>query len=258
MEDISAPSCFKIEGELRQTMKVPVFHDDQHGTAIIILAGLINSCKVLGKDIKKAKVVINGAGAAGISLAKLLARYGVEEVILCDSHGAIYQGRKDDMNPIKDDISLTTNKKKIQGKLKDVLPGTDIFVGLSVGGVLKPEWVKLMDKKSIIFALANPDPEIDPNDAIAAGVSIMATGRSDFPNQINNSLVFPGIFRSIIDHHLENITPEMEIAAAKAIASSVKGQLTETNIVPQALDHDVVITITEALGKIAQNPTAKL
>ena len=143
-------------------MKIPVFHDDQHGAAIIILAGLINATKVVGKDLKKSKVVINGAGAAGISLAKLLAKFGVEDVVLCDSRGAIFEGRKNDMNAIKEAIAKTTNKKKIPGALKDVLPGADIFIGLSIGNVLKPEWIKLMEKKPIVFALANPDPEIDP------------------------------------------------------------------------------------------------
>jgi malate dehydrogenase (oxaloacetate-decarboxylating) len=158
MEDIAAPSCFTIEGTLREQMNIPVFHDDQHGTAIVILAGLINGTKFLGKDLKKAKIVINGAGAAGISFARLAAKYGVEEVVLCDTHGAIYQGRPDDMNPIKEKISLTTNLKKIKGKLPDILPDADVFVGVSVGGALKPEWIKLMAPKPIVFGLANPDP----------------------------------------------------------------------------------------------------
>lgn len=206
LEDIKAPECFDIEEGLNALKKLPIFHDDQHGTAIVTLAGLINAAKVVDKDLKDCKIIINGAGAAGITIAKLLLSYGVKDIILCDSAGSIYRGRTDNMNEAKKKISLVTNLENQIGKLPDVITGADVFVGVSSEKALRGHWVAKMAQKSIVFALANPNPEIYPEDAKRSGAWIYGSGRSDFENQINNSLVFPGIFRAISQHRIKVIT----------------------------------------------------
>ena len=232
--------------------KLPVFHDDQHGTAIVTLAGLINAVKVVEKDIKDCKVIINGAGAAGITIAKLLMDYGVKDMIVCDSKGAIYKGRKEGMNDAKRKIAEVTNLEGKKGKLGDVINDTDIFIGVSQEKALRGHWVSKMASKSIVFALANPVPEILPEDAKRSGAWVYGSGRSDFENQINNSLVFPGIFRAISEHRIKKITDEMKIKAAEAIAVSIEGQPTRSYIIPDSLDKDVALHISIELGKIAE------
>lgn len=256
LEDIAAPRCFEIEAAL-QDLGIPVFHDDQHGTAIVIHAALTNAAKVVGKKIEELKVVINGAGAAGISIAKLLTCFeisehvctSVKEVIICDSKGIIHEGRQLD-NRFKEELAKTTNKSKIQGSLADALPGADVFIGVSKGNVLTKEMIKTMAKDPIIFAMANPVPEIFPQDALDAGAAIVGTGRSDFPNQINNSLVFPGVFRGAFDAKATCITSEMKMAAARALAASVEP--TREKILPGALDKNVVKKIAEAVKREAR------
>lgn len=256
LEDISAPRCFEIEAAL-QDIGIPVFHDDQHGTAVVIHAALVNAAKVLGKRIEDMKVVINGAGAAGLSVAKLLTCFeisphvctSVKDVILCDSKGAIYDGRELD-NRYKEEIAKTTNKNKVKGTLADALAGADVFIGVSKGNTLTKEMIGLMAKDPIIFAMANPTPEIMPQDAKDAGAAIVGTGRSDFPNQINNSLVFPGIFRGALDAKATRITNEMQLAAARALAASVEP--TREKILPDALDKSVVKQIAAAVKKEAR------
>jgi len=230
---------------------LPIFNDDQHGTAIVTLAGLINAAKVVEKELRDCKVIINGAGAAGIAIARLLLAYGVKNIILCDSAGSIYLGRTVNMNEAKRKIAEITNLDKKIGLMQDVIRGTDIFVGVSQVKALRGHWVSKMTQKSIVFALANPVPEILPEDAKRSGAWIYGSGRSDFENQINNSLVYPGVFKAINQHRIKVITEEMKITVAEAIAASIEGQPTRNYIIPDSLDRDVAIRIANALGKIA-------
>lgn len=252
LEDISAPRCFNIEKKLVDTLNIPVFHDDQHGTAIIVLAGFLNALKLVDKKIEDLKVVINGAGAAALSVAKILLGSGLKNLILCDLAGAIYSGRKEEMDAFKEDISHKTNPNKEKGSLKDIIRGADFFIGLSAANVLKPDMIKTMVTKPVIFALANPTPEIMPDIAYEAGAYIVATGRSDFKNQVNNSLAFPGIFRGALDVRAKKINDTMKIAAANAIADLIKdSELNEDYIIPHALDLRVPPKVASAVAKSA-------
>ena len=252
LEDISAPRCFEIEERLKKICDIPVFHDDQHGTAIVTLAGLINALKVVGKKKEEVKVVVNGAGAAAIAITKLLLEYGVKEIILCDRTGAIYEGREAGMNPIKEEIARLTNKDKITGELGSVIKGADVFIGVSAGGVLTKEMVASMNRDSIVFACANPVPEIYPELAKEAGARVVATGRSDYPNQINNVLAFPGIFRGVFDVRAKDINDEMKIGAAEVIAGLIGGEeLKEEYIIPEAFDKRVGNVVAKAVGDMA-------
>lgn len=245
LEDIAAPKCFEIEEALRKELDIPVFHDDQHGTAVVVLAGLINALKVTGKN-KNVKVVISGAGAAGIAVAKMLLGYGMKNLVLVDSLGVIYDGRKGNMNPAKEEIAKLTNHEKISGSLSDAVDGADVFIGVSAPNILKKEDVEKMNKP-IVFAMANPVPEIMPDEAKKGGAEIVATGRSDFPNQINNALCFPGIFRAALDVRAKSITEEMKLAAAEALASTINP--TRKKIIPDIFDKRVVKNITKAVKK---------
>lgn len=250
LEDIKAPECFEIESRLQEMLPIPVFHDDQHGTAIVTVAGLVNSLKLIKRLPGEVKVVINGGGAAGISITEMLLHIGVKSIIVCDTKGAIYKGRKDNMNKQKDHLANLTNKEGVQGTLMDVIKGTDVFIGVSAPGVLSKDMIKTMGPKPIIFALANPVPEIMPDEAAAAGAFIVATGRSDFPNQVNNSLAFPGIFRGALDIQATKVNMEMKVAAAYAIASLVQDhQLTVDNIMPNALDLKVPQAVARAVAE---------
>lgn len=246
LEDISAPRCFEITRRLEKEISIPVFHDDQDGTAIVVLAALINACRVTGKVLKELRIVINGAGAAGIAIARLLMVQGIEDVILIDSIGTIYKGRAD-LNDIKKEISLKTNKRKIKGRLEEALPGADALIGVSKGNLVSEEMVRSMNNGPIIFAMANPVPEIMPEEAIRAGAGIVGTGRSDFPNQINNALVFPGIFRGLLDGRLNKMTVPMKVAAALAIAYCVRPS--KDKILPLITDRYVVAKIAKAIQK---------
>ncbi|MDO9517734.1 MAG: malic enzyme-like NAD(P)-binding protein [Methanosarcinaceae archaeon] len=254
LEDISAPRCFEIEERLRAEIPIPVFHDDQHGTAIVTLAGLMNSLKIVGKELGDIKVVVSGAGAAGIAITKKLIHAGVnsESVLMCDSRGIIYEGRGEGMNPVKDDIAKITNASKLSGTIGDALVGADVFIGVSKGGIVSKEMVASMANDAIVFAMANPDPEIMPEDAKAAGARIVATGRSDYPNQINNCLGFPGIFRGALDTRARDINLEMEMAAVYALAEIVEeSQLSEDYIIPNPLDNRVVPAVASAVARAA-------
>ena len=251
LEDISAPRCFEIEKRLKEELDIPVFHDDQHGTAVITLAGVINALKVVGKKMEDIKIVTSGAGAAGIAIAKLLMTLGLKDVILCDRTGAIYEGREN-LNPIKGSIAKVTNRSFTKGTLKDALVGADIFIGVSAPGVLTAEMIKTMNDDPVVFAMANPTPEIMPDEAKKAGVKIMGTGRSDFPNQINNVIAFPGIFRGALDVRASQITENMKIAAAYAIAGLVSDDdLNEEYILPQAFDPRVKNAVAKAVSEAA-------
>jgi len=250
LEDISAPRCFEIEARLKRELSIPVMHDDQHGTAIVVLAGLINALKVVHKDKKSIRVVVNGAGAAGVAITKLLHRYGVRDIVVCDSQG-IVSGKRHDLTPIKKEILKITNRKNISGSLYDALKNSDVFIGVSKGNLLKASNVKTMAKKAIIFAMANPTPEIMPSEAKRAGAAIVASGRSDFPNQINNVLVYPGIFKGAIESRISEITDEMKIAAAEALAAVVKRPTAE-KIIPDLFDKKVVLTVSNAVKKLAR------
>ena len=221
LEDISAPRCFEIEKKLKEKCDIPIFHDDQHGTAIITLAGLTNALKVVGKKKEDVHVVMNGAGAAAISIARLLLTAGFKNITLCDRKGAIYEGRPEGMNPVKDEMSKVTNLDKKAGSLADMLVGADVFIGVSAPGAVTTEMVKTMNKDAIVFACANPTPEIFPDDAKAGGAKVVSTGRSDFPNQINNVLAFPGIFRGAFDVRAKEINDEMKLAASEALANLI-------------------------------------
>ena len=245
LEDISAPRCFEIEERLKEELDIPVFHDDQHGTAIVTLAGMLNACKLTGRKLKDLKVVINGAGAAGVAIVYLLFEAGVKEVIMCDSKGIIHKNR-DDLNTIKKKMSELTNKNQVSGSLADAISGSDVFIGVSAPGVLTQEMVKTMAPDPIIFAMANPTPEIMPDEAKEAGAYIVATGRSDFPNQINNVLAFPGLFRGALDARISNLTTAMFIEVAKAIADSVK-DLSIDKIVPSPFNKNVPERVAEAV-----------
>lgn len=252
LEDIAAPACFAIEERLKREMNIPVFHDDQHGTAIVTLAGLINALRVVGKSMNEIKVVANGAGAAGIAIIKLLLSMGVRNVIMCDTKGAIYDGRTEGMNPIKEMIAKNTNLDKVSGSLEEVMVGADVFIGVSVGGAVTAEMVRSMNRDPIIFAMANPDPEILPADAIAAGAKVVGTGRSDFPNQVNNVLAFPGIFRGALDVRATGINEDMKIAAAHAIAKLIdEEELSPDYVIPRAFDPRVAPNVAAAVAKAA-------
>ena len=253
LEDIKSPECFYIEPELDKKVDFPVFHDDQHGTAIVSLAGIINSLKIVKKNIGDVKVVMNGAGAAGLSVAELLITYGVKHFVVCDTKGAIYKDRKDNMNDFKKKMAAITNEQNVKGTLEEVVKGADIFIGLSSGGALTKDMVRSMNKDPIIFALANPTPEIYPEEAYEAGALIVATGRSDYPNQINNSMAFPGIFRAAVDVGARCITKSMKIAAAEGIARSIPdNQIRVDRIVPNAMDTIIAITVAKSVAKIAE------
>ena len=247
LEDIAAPRCFEIEKQLIEKCDIPIFHDDQHGTAVITLAGVINALKIVGKKIEDVKIVTSGAGAAGIAIIKLLMSMGLKNVIMTDRQGAIYEGR-DGLNPIKEEMAKITNQEKIAGTIADVIKGADVFIGVSGPGTITQEMVKTMAKDPIIFACANPTPEIYPDEAKAAGAAVVATGRSDFPNQVNNVLVFPGIFRGALEARARQITEEMKLAAANAIAGLVSDEeLSDVNILPAAFDPRVSDVVSRAV-----------
>ena len=246
LEDIAAPACFEIEKELKKRLKIPVFHDDQHGTAIVVLAGLLNAAKVVKKDIKKLRIVINGAGSAGLAITSMLHAYGLRDIVLVDSKGIVETKRKD-LNSEKATWAKQTNPRKLSGGLVDAIANADVFVGVSKGTTLTADMVRSMADKSIVFAMANPTPEIDPKDAKKAGAYIVATGRSDYPNQVNNLLAFPGIFRAALDMRAQ-ITEEMKLAAALAIAACVKKPTAEC-IIPSALDKSVGVKVAAAVKK---------
>ena len=250
LEDIAAPKCFYIEEKLKQSLDIPVFHDDQHGTAIVVLAGLLNALKVTGKKRESARIVISGAGAAGMATTKFLLEYGFRNIILADRNGAIYQGRKENMNSYKEEIARLTNRGKLKGGLADAVKGADVFIGVSAPGLLTPQMVRTMSKP-IVFAMANPIPEIMPDEAKKAGAVVVATGRSDFPNQINNSLAFPGVFRGALDAGAKQITEKMKIAAAEALAALVKKPSSE-NIIPSMFDKKVVKEIAKAVADASE------
>jgi malate dehydrogenase (oxaloacetate-decarboxylating) len=250
LEDIAAPNCFAIEERLKKETSIPIFHDDQHGTAIVTVAGLINALKLVNKSFSNIKVVANGAGAAGIAIIKLLYHFGVRDIIMCDSKGAVFEGRNYGMNDVKDSIAQITNKDKIEGPLEEVIKGADVFIGVSVGGALSKEMVESMNDDAIIFAMANPDPEIMPDDAKAAGARVIGTGRSDFPNQVNNVLAFPGIFRGALDIRATRINEKMKIAAAEAIASLVdESELGPDYVIPAPFDPRVAPAVAASVAK---------
>ena len=253
LEDIAAPRCFEIERKLKEKCDIPIFHDDQHGTAVITLAGLLNALKIVNKKIDEIKVVVSGAGAAAISITKLLMSAGVKNAILCDRKGAIYNGRTENMNWIKEEMAQTTNPTMEKGSLADVIVGADVFVGVSGPGTLTTEMVKTMNRDAIIFACANPTPEIFPDDAKAGGAKVIATGRSDFPNQINNVLAFPGIFRGTFDVRASDINEEMKMAAAKALADLITDEeLNPDYIIPAAFDKRVGPAVAKAVADAAR------
>jgi malate dehydrogenase (oxaloacetate-decarboxylating) len=252
LEDISAPRCFEIEAELKKRCDIPVFHDDQHGTAIVVSAALLNAIKVVGKEMGTLEIVINGAGAAGISIAKMLIQLGFGNVILCDIKGAIYEGA-DWLNPAQAGMAKVTNKDKKQGTLADVMKGADVFIGVSRPNLVSQDMVRSMNQGAIVFPMANPTPEIMPDEALAAGAAVVGTGRSDFPNQINNVLAFPGIFKGALAVMATDITESMKMAAAKAIAGVVKPeQLNAQYILPQAFDPEVVQAVADAVAEDAK------
>ncbi len=252
LEDISAPRCFEIERKLKEICDIPIFHDDQHGTAVICSAAFINACKITGKKIGECKAVINGAGAAGTAIAKLLMTLGLNDVILCDRTGAIYEGREN-LNPAKEEIAKVTNRGMVKGGLAEAIKGTDVFIGVSAPGVLTQEMIKTMNPDPVIMAMANPTPEIMPDLAKEAGASIVCTGRSDFPNQVNNVLAFPGIFRGALDVRASQITENMKIAAAYALASLVEDDKLSTEyILPYAFDSRVKDTVANAVAEAAR------
>ena len=254
LEDISAPRCFEIEQKLKACCDIPIFHDDQHGTAVITLAGLTNALKVVGKRLDEVRIVMNGAGAAAIAIAKLLLAAGAKDVTLCDRSGAIYEGRESGMNPVKEEMARVTNREKRQGSLADMLVGADVFIGVSAPGAVTTEMVKTMNKDAVIFACANPTPEIFPDEARAGGAAVIATGRSDFPNQINNVLAFPGIFRGAFDVRARDINEEMKVAAANALAGLISDEeLTPDYIIPAAFDPRVGKAVAAAVAQAARD-----
>ena len=252
LEDIAAPRCFEIEKKLKERCDIPIFHDDQHGTAVVVLSGLINALKLVDKKIEDIEVVVNGSGAAGIAITKLLMKTGLKNVTLCDTKGAIYEGREG-LNPIKEEMAKVSNRKMKKGSLADVLKGADVFIGVSAPGVLTKEMVATMADKPIVFAMANPVPEIMPDEAKEAGVAVMATGRSDFPNQINNVLAFPGIFRGALDVRAKDINDEMKLAAAYAIANIITDDVrTPEYIIPNSFNKDVTPAVAAAVAEAAR------
>ncbi|ACK42247.1 MULTISPECIES: NAD(P)-dependent malic enzyme [Dictyoglomus] len=250
LEDIAAPKCFIIEERLKKILDIPVFHDDQHGTAIVVYAALINALKLVNKKIHEVKIVILGAGAAGIAITKLLLREGAKNIRILDRNGIIYPGRKENMNEIKEEIARTINPEGEKGELKDALKGADVFIGVSQANLFPPEYIRLMNKDPIIFAMANPIPEIMPEEAKKEGVKIIGTGRSDYPNQINNLLAFPGVFRGAFTVRAKEINDEMKVAAAKAIASLVE-EPQEDYLIPSPLDERVVPAVSFSVAKAA-------
>lgn len=251
LEDIKAPECFEIEDKLKKICNIPVFHDDQHGTAVVTLAAMINSLKIVNKKFEDLKVIINGAGAAGTAIAKLLVSRGVKDVIVCDRTGAISKDREN-LSAAKKDLAEVTNSSMVKGSLKDVLKGADVFLGVSAPGVITAEMIKTMKKDPIIFAMANPKPEIYPDEAKAAGAKVVGTGRSDFPNQINNVLAFPGIFRGALDVRASEINEEMKIAAASAIADIItEKELNEDYVIPDAFDPRIASKVASYVAKAA-------
>jgi malate dehydrogenase (oxaloacetate-decarboxylating) len=252
LEDISAPRCFEIERKLRQELDIPVIHDDQHGTAVVVLAALINVARLLKRKIEKFKVVIVGAGAAGTATAFMLSAYGIRDVVVCDRAGAIYKGRRQNMNPYKRALAKKTNPRNLKGSISDVMKGADVFIGLSAPGIITGDDIKTMSAEPVVFALANPEPEIAPEEALPI-VRVLATGRSDYPNQINNMLSFPGIFRGLLDVRAKGVNEEVKFAAARAIAHTVKDdELTEDYIIPSIFDKKVVASVAHAVAEIAK------
>jgi malate dehydrogenase (oxaloacetate-decarboxylating) len=251
LEDISAPRCFEIERKLKERCDIPIFHDDQHGTAIVVLAGLLNALKLVGKKLSNIKVIVNGAGAAGNSVTRLLLSTGVKNIIMCDRTGALYDGM-DRGDAEKKEISRLTNLERVKGTLEEVIKGADVFIGVSAPGVLSADMVRTMNKDSIVFAMANPTPEIFPEEAKKAGARIIGTGRSDYPNQVNNVLAFPGVFRGTLDVRAREINEEMKIAAAYAIAGAIsEGELNEDYIIPKSFNRAVQSKVAEAVRKAA-------
>lgn len=252
LEDIAAPNCFVIEERLKKETNIPVFHDDQHGTAIVTVAGLVNALKLIGKKMTEIKVVANGAGAAGIAIIKLLYSYGVRDIIMCDTKGAIYEGRPQGMNAVKAEVAKFTNRDNQQGELKDVIKGADVFIGVSVEGALTKEMVASMNSDAIIFAMANPVPEIMPDMAKEAGARVVGTGRSDFPNQVNNVLAFPGIFRGALDVRATHINEKMKVAAVEAIANLIREEeLSADYVIPGPFDPRVAPAVAAAVARAA-------
>ena len=253
LEDIAAPRCFEIEKRLKACCDIPIFHDDQHGTAVVTLAALLNALKLTGKKLESIRVVTSGAGAAGIAIIRLLLSLGLRDVVLCDRQGAIYQGRED-LNPVKEEMAAITNQERRKGSLADVLQGADVFIGVSAPGCVTPEMVRSMNKDAILFPMANPVPEILPELAKEAGAAVIGTGRSDFPNQINNVLAFPGIFRGALDVRARDINDEMKIAAARAIASLIPAdKLSADYIIPSALEPAVAPAVAAAVAQAARD-----
>jgi len=252
LEDIAAPQCFEIEERLKEACNIPVFHDDQHGTAIVTAAGLLNALKLVDKKLEDIRVVANGAGSAGVAIVKLLLNMGVKDVILCDTKGIIYEGRPFGMNPFKEELARITNKEQKQGTLADALAGADVFVGVSAPGVVTKEMVQTMNQKSIIFAMANPIPEIMPEEAKEAGAFVVGTGRSDFSNQVNNVLAFPGIFRGALEVNAKEINEEMKVAAVHAIAGLITDEeLHADYVIPDPFDPRVAAHVAEAVANAA-------
>ena len=253
LEDISAPRCFEIEKKLKEKCDIPIFHDDQHGTAIITLAGLTNALKVVGKKKEDVRIIMNGAGAAAISIARLLLTAGFKDITLCDRKGAIYEGRPEGMNPVKDEMAKVTNLAKKSGSLADMLVGADVFIGVSAPDAVTTEMVKTMNRDAVVFACANPTPEIFPDDAKAGGAKVVSTGRSDFPNQINNVLAFPGIFRGAFDVRAKEINDEMKLAASEALANLITDEeLSPEYIIPKAFDKRVGPAVAKAVAEAAK------
>jgi malate dehydrogenase (oxaloacetate-decarboxylating) len=252
LEDIAAPNCFVIEERLKKETNIPIFHDDQHGTAIVTVAGLVNALKLVGKSMSNIRVVANGAGAAGIAIIKLLYSYGVRDVIMCDTKGAIFENRSHGMNNVKSEVAKYTNRDQLEGSLADVIKGADVFIGVSVEGALSKEMVQSMNENPIIFAMANPVPEIMPDEAKEAGAMVIGTGRSDFPNQVNNVLAFPGIFRGALDVRATHINEKMKIAAVEAIAALVSEKdLSSDYVIPAPFDPRVAPAVASAVAKAA-------
>ncbi|MGG1660120.1 NAD(P)-dependent malic enzyme [Brevibacillus sp. NRS-1366] len=254
LEDIAAPACFEVEERLKRETNIPVFHDDQHGTAIVTAAGLINALRVVDKKLEDIRVVANGAGAAGIAIMKLLISMGVKEVIMCDTKGIVYEGRPFGMNPVKEEMAKITNRDKLQGDLADAMKGADVFIGVSVAGAVTQEMVRSMNRDAIIFAMANPTPEIMPQEAKAAGAAVVGTGRSDFPNQVNNVLAFPGIFRGALDTRATEINEAMKLAAVYAIADLIAPEeLSADKVIPAPFDARVAPNVAAAVAKAAMD-----
>jgi malate dehydrogenase (oxaloacetate-decarboxylating) len=254
LEDISAPTCFEVESKLKEISNIPIFHDDQHGTAIVVCAAMVNALKIVSKDASEVRVVVNGAGAAGIAVTKLLMTLGVKDVVLCDSKGAVFEGRTYGMNPYKEEIAQVTNREKLSGQLADVMKGADVFIGLSVAGCVTREMVASMAKDPLIFAMANPVPEIMPDEARAGGAKVVATGRSDFPNQINNVLAFPGVFRGALDARAKAINEDMKLAAVYAISGIITdAELNADYVIPGPFDERVAPAVAADVAQAAES-----